>query len=166
VVGGLTALTMGSSDSLKVGDLVVAIGNALDLQGSPTLAEGIVSRLDRTITTQEATLNGLIQTSAGISSGDSGGPLLTPDGQVVGINDAAAAGNEETRRPEHRLRHSVHRAGKGVQPHAVRCRLGSRAACPRKAGYASVLGQPERSRTAAFDVGHTAGRDHGLSQVG
>lgn len=93
---GLTALSMGSSDSLKVGDLVVAIGNALGLQGSPTLAVGIVSGLDRTITTQEATLNGLIQTSAGISSGDSGGPLLTPDGQVVGINDAAAAGNEET----------------------------------------------------------------------
>ncbi len=95
-VTGLTALTLGNSDALKVGDLVIAIGNALALKGSPSLAVGIVSGLNRTISTQEATLTGLIQTSAGISSGDSGGPLLTPNGEVVGINDAAAGGNEET----------------------------------------------------------------------
>lgn len=91
----LLALQRGSSAKVRVGDFVVAAGNALALEGSPTITVGIVSALDRTITTSTGTeLSGLIQTDAAISSGDSGGPLLTPSGDVIGINTAGAASTE------------------------------------------------------------------------
>lgn len=93
---GLSPLTFADSDGLEVGDLVVAIGNALALAGGPTMSIGIVSALNRSIPTDHGNLTGLIQTSAGISSGDSGGPLLDPSGNVVGINTAAASGDDET----------------------------------------------------------------------
>ena len=74
-----------------MGEPVVAIGNALDLTGGPTATEGIVSALDRSITTSEGgSLSHLIQIDAAINPGNSGGPLLTLDGKVVGINSAAA----------------------------------------------------------------------------
>lgn len=91
----LLALQRGSSAKVRVGDFVVAAGNALALEGSPTITVGIVSALDRTITTSTGTeLSGLIQTDAAISSGDSGGPLLTPSGEVIGIDTAGAASTE------------------------------------------------------------------------
>lgn len=92
---GLDALPFADSDEVQVGDFVIAIGNALALEGSPTVSVGIVSALDRSITTDEGSLTGLLQTSAGISSGDSGGPLLTPSGAVIGINTVAAKGDTE-----------------------------------------------------------------------
>jgi S1-C subfamily serine protease len=76
---------------VQVGDEVVAIGNALALEGGPTVTEGIVSALDRSITTGSGTLTGLIQTDAAISSGNSGGPLVDAYGEVVGVNTAVAA---------------------------------------------------------------------------
>jgi len=86
---GLTALSLGKSSDLKIGEPVVAIGNALDLTGGPTATEGIVSALDRTIDTNEGEhLTHLLQTDAAINPGNSGGPLLTLDGKVVGINSA------------------------------------------------------------------------------
>jgi putative serine protease PepD len=88
---GLTAATLGDSTSLAVGDDVVAIGNALALEGGPTVTKGIVSALNRSIQTSEgSTLSGLIQTDAAISSGNSGGPLVDAQGEVVGINSAVA----------------------------------------------------------------------------
>ncbi|MDH4362500.1 MAG: trypsin-like peptidase domain-containing protein [Acidimicrobiia bacterium] len=88
---GLTPLTLGTSADLKMGEPVVAIGNALDLTGGPTATEGIVSALDRHITTNEGgSLSHLIQIDAAINPGNSGGPLLTLDGKVVGINSAAS----------------------------------------------------------------------------
>jgi putative serine protease PepD len=88
---GLTAATLGDSTSLAVGDDVVAIGNALALEGGPTVTKGIVSALNRSIQTSEgSTLSGLIQTDAAISSGNSGGPLVNAQGEVVGINSAVA----------------------------------------------------------------------------
>lgn len=79
---------LGSSSSIRVGDEVVAIGNALNLGGMPSVTRGIVSALDRTIQTPEITLRGLIQTDAAINPGNSGGPLLNTQGQVIGINTA------------------------------------------------------------------------------
>ncbi len=88
---GLKALELGRSADLRMGQPVVAIGNALDLTGGPTATEGIVSALNRTIDTQEGGhLAHLIQTDAAINPGNSGGPLLTLDGKVVGINSAGS----------------------------------------------------------------------------
>ena len=88
---GLTPLSLGTSSDLKIGEPVVAIGNALDLTGGPTATEGIVSALNRTIDTNDGEhLTHLLQTDAAINPGNSGGPLLTLDGKVIGINSAGS----------------------------------------------------------------------------
>jgi putative serine protease PepD len=81
---------------IALGDPVVAIGFALDLDGDPSVTEGIVSALDRTLRTSDGALDGLIQTDAAISSGNSGGPLVDRDGRVVGINTAVARSDATT----------------------------------------------------------------------
>jgi S1-C subfamily serine protease len=86
--GRITPAELGSSADLRVGDPVVAIGNALNLGGSASVTEGIVSAKDRNIQTPEGTLTDLIQTDAAINPGNSGGPLINASGQVVGINTA------------------------------------------------------------------------------
>ena len=88
---GLVAAPLGTSSELSVGDEVVAIGNALALEGGPTVTQGIVSALGRSIETENGTLQGLIQTDAAISSGNSGGPLVNSRGEVIGMNTAVAA---------------------------------------------------------------------------
>jgi serine protease Do len=87
----LVAAPMGDSAAAAVGDPVVAIGNALALEGGMTVTQGIVSALDRSIDTETGSLSGLIQTDAAISSGNSGGALVNAAGQVIGINTAVAA---------------------------------------------------------------------------
>ena len=94
--GGLPTAELGSSFDVAVGDDVVAIGNALGLTGGPTVTRGIVSALDRSLETAAGTMTGLIQTDASISSGNSGGPLVNVDGEVIGINTAVAATNRTT----------------------------------------------------------------------
>jgi len=85
----LPAATLGSSNDLQVGEGVVAIGNALDLDGSLTVTSGIVSAKNRSLTNSDnSTLANLIQTDAAINSGNSGGPLLNMAGEVVGVNTA------------------------------------------------------------------------------
>ena len=85
----LPAATLGSSSDLQVGDGVVAIGNALDLDGSLTVTSGIVSAKNRSLSNSDnTTLANLIQTDAAINSGNSGGPLLNMAGEIVGINTA------------------------------------------------------------------------------
>jgi putative serine protease PepD len=85
----LTAATFADSESIAVGDPVVALA----LDGGPSVTSGIVSALNRTLTDSNGALDGLIQTDAAISSGNSGGPLINLNGQVVGINTAVANGN-------------------------------------------------------------------------
>jgi putative serine protease PepD len=87
---GLVAAPLGDGKSTNVGDSVVAIGNALALEGGPTVTSGIVSALDRSLATESGSLSGLIQTDAAISSGNSGGPLVNTEGQVIGMNTAVA----------------------------------------------------------------------------
>ncbi|MGH9020336.1 MAG: S1C family serine protease [Acidimicrobiales bacterium] len=92
---GLPTVTFGNSDALVAGDAVVAIGNALGLAaGTPTVTQGIVSALGRTVTagseTSSETLNNMIQTDAAINPGNSGGPLLDSSGDVIGMNTAVA----------------------------------------------------------------------------
>ncbi len=86
----LPTAQLGNSGDTKVGDDVVAIGNALALPGGPTVTEGIVSAKDRTL--REAGLDGLIQTDAAINKGNSGGPLVNARGEVIGINTAVIRG--------------------------------------------------------------------------
>jgi putative serine protease PepD len=85
---GLKPAVFADPDSIGIGDEVVAVGFALNLDGGPTVTRGIVSALNRTISSDDGALDGLIQTDAAISSGNSGGPLLNTRGQVVGINTA------------------------------------------------------------------------------
>ncbi len=90
-------LTIASSSQVRVGDSVVAIGSPYGLAG--TMTTGIISALDRTITVSDDTggsydINGLIQTSTPINSGNSGGPLLTYGGEVIGITTAIVSGSD------------------------------------------------------------------------
>lgn len=84
----LPVASFGDSDQLEVGDWVVALGNALALRGGPTVTLGIVSARGRTVNTERGALYDMIQTDAAINSGNSGGPLVNLDGEVVGINTA------------------------------------------------------------------------------
>ena len=76
--------------STRVGNWVMTMGNALDIKGAPTVTLGIISGLGRTIRTEQypSYYYDLIQTDAAINSGNSGGPLVNLDGEVVGINQA------------------------------------------------------------------------------
>ncbi len=81
----LTPLVLGNSDDVKVGDSVVAIGNPFGL--SRTVTAGIVSALQRQITApNQYTIDHVIQTDAAINHGNSGGPLIDTDGEVIGVN--------------------------------------------------------------------------------
>jgi S1-C subfamily serine protease len=83
----LPVLTMGDSESLMVGQRVLAIGNPFGFQS--TLTTGVVSALGRTVQTGQTTvIDGAIQTDAAINQGNSGGPLLNSHGEVIGINSA------------------------------------------------------------------------------
>jgi len=94
----LPTVPLGNSSDMVLGQRVIAIGYALALQGGPTVTTGIVSALDRTVQVQDPnctvcknfsrTYSSVIQTDAAINHGNSGGPLLNMEGQVVGINSA------------------------------------------------------------------------------
>ena len=85
---GLRPAVFADPSTIDVGDEVVAVGFALALDGGPTVTRGIVSALNRTIANEDGALDGLIQTDAAISSGNSGGPLLNSRGEIIGINTA------------------------------------------------------------------------------
>ena len=97
---GLTAADLGDSDDVQIGDYALAIGNPLGLNYERSVTSGIISGLNRTITTTDETtgqtnnMEGLIQTDAAINSGNSGGPLVNSSGQVIGINTAKASSSE------------------------------------------------------------------------
>ncbi len=93
---GLTPAVFAAPGDVRVGDDVVAVGFALDLDGDPSVTRGVVSALARTLATSTGALNGLVQTDAAISSGNSGGPLVDAFGRVVGINTAVAYGDVDT----------------------------------------------------------------------
>lgn len=95
----LPTVELGDSDALEVGQTVIAIGFALG-EFPNSVSRGVVSGLGRDITAstsfsgQSESIQGVIQTDAGINEGNSGGPLLNLSGQVVGINTAIASGAE------------------------------------------------------------------------
>ena len=89
-VSGLPTISFGSSSTVKVGDPIVALGNALGQGGTPEVSQGSITALDQTITASEGgskseQLTGMLQSDATIYPGDSGGPLVNSSGQVVGM---------------------------------------------------------------------------------
>ncbi len=91
----LSPATLGDSSALQVGEDVIAIGNALDLPGGPTVTKGVVSALGRLIQESNVSIPDAIQTDAAINPGNSGGPLVNVGGEVVGITTAVIRGNAE-----------------------------------------------------------------------
>jgi S1-C subfamily serine protease len=96
----ISAVTLGDSSSLQVGQLAIAIGSPLGLPYPNSVSEGIVSALGRDISVPgdtpatagtTANLHGLIQTDAAINPGNSGGPLVDASGKVIGVTTASAS---------------------------------------------------------------------------
>jgi S1-C subfamily serine protease len=96
---GLTTATLGNSSQVRVGNSVVAIGNAGGQDSTPSVVTGKVTALSQSITASDSSsgvseqLTGLIETNAAIQPGDSGGPLLNTAGQVIGLDTAASTGS-------------------------------------------------------------------------
>jgi S1-C subfamily serine protease len=89
-------IPLGKDAPLRVGEWVIAIGNALALPGGPTVTVGVVSALGRSIEVAPGvTLDDLIQTDAVINPGNSGGPLINLRGELVGINTAVLRGDRD-----------------------------------------------------------------------
>ncbi|MDQ1380839.1 MAG: hypothetical protein QOJ71_1558, partial [Actinomycetota bacterium] len=96
-VSGLATIATASASTVSANDAVVAIGNALGKAGTPTAVDGVVAALAQTITASDQygasaeTLNGLIEFTADVQPGDSGGSLVNAYGQVVGMTTAASS---------------------------------------------------------------------------
>ncbi|WP_027399640.1 S1C family serine protease [Anaerovorax odorimutans] len=94
----LVAAELGDSEEVNVGSYTVAIGNPLGMAFQRSVTQGVVSGLNRSISISDGqgstTIDDLIQTDASINSGNSGGPLLNSEGQVIGINTAKAQSAE------------------------------------------------------------------------
>jgi serine protease Do len=90
----LTPAKFAPTGSEEVGEPVLAIGYALNMQGTPTVTSGVISALDRVIPENTTSISGAIQTDAPINPGNSGGPLINLAGQVVGINTAGQSNTQ------------------------------------------------------------------------
>ncbi|MDW0150930.1 MAG: trypsin-like peptidase domain-containing protein [Nitrososphaeraceae archaeon] len=86
-IDSIPSAELGDSDNLKVGQIVIAVGNPFGLTGGPTVTSGIISSLNRNIEFEDGVLE-LVQTDAAINPGNSGGPLVNTNGEVIGINTA------------------------------------------------------------------------------
>ena len=86
-IDSIPSAELGDSDNLKVGQIVIAVGNPFGLTGGPTVTTGIISSLNRNIEFEEGVLE-LVQTDAAINPGNSGGPLVNINGEVIAINTA------------------------------------------------------------------------------
>jgi S1-C subfamily serine protease len=95
---GLKTVPLGNSSAVKIGDGVVAIGNAGGAGGKPTVVTGSITNLNQTITASDdlggsETLHDMLQTDANIVEGDSGGPLVGTNNRVIGMDTAASSGS-------------------------------------------------------------------------
>lgn len=90
---GLPAARLGDSDACVVGDQVYAIGNPLGVELQGTLTNGLISAIDRQVT-MEGRVMTMLQTTAALNNGNSGGPLINDQGQVIGINTMKMSGGK------------------------------------------------------------------------
>ena len=90
---GLTEATLGISGSLQVGELAIAIGNPLGQELAGTVTVGVISAVNRSITSENGSVMTLLQTDAAINPGNSGGALVNAYGEVVGINSMKFSGD-------------------------------------------------------------------------
>ncbi|MCW2929257.1 MAG: serine protease [Actinomycetia bacterium] len=100
-VSGLKPITVGNSNSIQLGQPVLAIGNAGGRGGLPSTAQGIINAKDRSIQASDngnspENLHGMLQTNAPIQEGDSGGPLVNAAGAAIGIDTAANSGSNQS----------------------------------------------------------------------
>jgi putative serine protease PepD len=93
-LSGLTPATFGTDAGVAVGDTVLAFGAPLGLEG--TVTSGIVSALNREVSTSSEKLTGLLQTDAAINEGNSGGALVDTSGDIIGINVAIATASDSS----------------------------------------------------------------------
>jgi S1-C subfamily serine protease len=99
---GLKIVSVGNSTQVSLGTPVLAVGNAGGQGGAPTIAPGIINAVNRTITAGDQgsqtteTLHGMLQTSAQIQPGDSGGPLANASGKVIGMDTAASSSSTQS----------------------------------------------------------------------
>ncbi len=89
---GLTAAEFADSDSIKVGEFAMAVGNPLGLQSTVTC--GVISAVNREVTDSDGQTYTLIQTDAAINAGNSGGALVNSEGQVIGVNTLKLTGED------------------------------------------------------------------------
>lgn len=87
----LTPVEVGDSDSIKIGEFAMAIGNPLGMESSVT--SGIISAVNRTVSGSDGNTHNLIQTDAAINAGNSGGALINSEGKVIGINTLKLSGS-------------------------------------------------------------------------
>ncbi len=88
---GLTPIALGSSEAMSIGDLTIAVGSPLGLEGGPSVTVGVLSAFDRRVrTSSDSELFGLLQTDAPITRGSSGGALVDGEGRLIGITSAIA----------------------------------------------------------------------------
>ena len=86
---GLHPIAIGSSRSMAIGDLAIAVGSPLGLEGGPSVTVGVLSAFDRTVrTSADSELFGMLQTDAPITRGSSGGALVDSEGRLIGITSA------------------------------------------------------------------------------
>jgi S1-C subfamily serine protease len=102
---GLKTVPLGDSTNVKIGNGVVAIGNAEGAGGTPAVVTGSITNLNQTITASDdlggsETLHGMLQTNANIVEGDSGGPLVGTNNKVVGMDTAASSGSFGSQSPD------------------------------------------------------------------
>ena len=101
-VAGLPAAPLGNSTTVSAGAQVMSFGNQAGAGGSPAVAPGVITGIDRTIQADDGaagfseTLHGMLATTAQIEPGDSGGPLAGSSGTVIGVDTAAGTGGAET----------------------------------------------------------------------
>lgn len=163
----LVPARFGKPGELQVGQDVVAIGFAFDLQGAPTVTRGVISAVHRAIDSGPFTIPDAIQTDAAINLGNSGGPLVNARGEVIGINNAVVRDARQMGfaisvaivRPvvEAIIRHGqVKRAYLGVSAREVEVTLARRFKLPIARGIAVTLvaeGSPaHRAGLQADDV--------------
>ncbi len=156
----LPTVPLGNSSDLRIGEWVVAIGNALALEGGPTVTAGVVSALNREVQEPGSqpgqggpTLYDLIQTDTAINPGNSGGPLVNLRGEVVGVNTLGASDAQGinfaiaidgAKNIAQQLRQNgrVVRGYLGIQPQTVTPSIAAAANLPRNDGVVIVQAVP------------------------